>query len=185
MDRCAMGWLAVGASSLSLSAGNSAPLGASRQHAVINGVASPGINSSLHAPHGDRVELCLFDAVDAPRPSAVLVFEGEAHSSGSYRHGLLTGVEPGQLYGYRLPADPDRLLLDPYGLAVAVPDGYCRQRGQCLNGDDGWAGAMKGVAADLSRYDWAAAPPLAEPAYGVQPRSVVVLLVRVGAGDTP
>ncbi len=155
-----MGWLAVGASSLGLSAGCSAPLGASRQH----GVSNPGVNFSIHAPHGDRVELCLFEAVDAPCPSVVVAFDGEAHCSGSYRHGLLTGVEPGQLYGYRLPADPDCLLLDPYGLAVAVPDGYCRQRGQRLNGDDGWAGAMKSVVADLSRYDWEGDRPLRRPA---------------------
>ena len=48
----------------------------------------------------------------------------------------MPGLGPGQLYGYRahgpfapergLRFDADKLLLDPYGLGVAVPDGYDR-----------------------------------------------------------
>ena len=142
---------------LALAAGSSAPLGATLQQG--------GVNFSLHARQGDRLELCLFDALEDPEPAAVVAFSGEQHRSGSYWHGWLAGVAPGQLYGYRLPADPDCLLLDPYGLALAVPTGYDRQRGQRrAGGGGGWAGAMKSVVADLHAYDWEGDRPLQRPA---------------------
>jgi isoamylase len=150
-------WPALFDPQLALAAGSSAPLGATCQPG--------GVNFSLHARQGDRLELCLFDALEAPEPAAVVTFSGEEHRSGSYWHGWLAGVAPGQLYGYRLPADPDCLLLDPYGLALAVPAGYDRQRGQRrAGGGGGWAGAMKSVVADLSSYDWEGDRPLQRPA---------------------
>jgi len=144
-----------------LAAGGSAPLGATLQRG--------GVNFSLHARGCERVELCLFNALDDPEPSAVLLLEGEQHRSATYWHGLVAGVGPGQLYGYRLPSDPDCLLLDPYAPALAVPAGYCRQRGQrrageSIAGGGGWAGALKSVVADLSRYDWEGDRPLRRPA---------------------
>jgi isoamylase len=153
-------WPAVRDPHLALAAGSSAPLGATLQ--------PDGVNFSIHARHCDHLELCLFDALADPEPAAVIALAGEQHCSGSYWHGSLAGVAPGQLYGYRSPTDPDCLLLDPYGLAVAVPPGYCRQRGQRRAGDQvaggGWAGAMKSVVADLSRYDWQGDRPLRRPA---------------------
>ena len=53
---------------LALTAGSSAPLGATLQPG--------GVNFSLHARHCDRVELCLFEALEDPEPEAVLVLEG-------------------------------------------------------------------------------------------------------------
>lgn len=142
---------------LALASGSSAPLGATLQQG--------GVNFSLHARQGDRLELCLFDALEDPEPAAVVAFSGEQHRSGSYWHGWLAGVAPGQLYGYRLPADPDCLLLDPYGLALAVPTGFDRQRGQRrAGGGGGWSGAMKSVVADLHAYDWEGDRPLQRPA---------------------
>ena len=53
-----------------------------------------------------------------------------------YWHVHVPGLTAGQLYGYRVegPSDPasgmrfdaTKLLLDPYGRGVAVPDGYQR-----------------------------------------------------------
>jgi isoamylase len=147
---------------LTLAAGSSAPLGATPQ--------SGGVNFSIHARHCDRVDLCLFAALDDPEPAAVIPLAGDQHRSGSYWHGWLAGVAPGQLYGYRLPADPDCLLLDPYGLALAVPESYSRERGQRRDGEPaggpvGWAGAIKSVVADLSTYDWEGDRPLRRPAH--------------------
>ncbi len=148
-------------SPLALTPGSSAPLGATP--------LPGGVNFSVHARGCDHLEICLFERLEDPEPVAVIALAGEQHHSGSYWHGLLAGVGPGQLYGYRLPADPDGLLLDPYAPAVAVPPGYCRQRGQRRDGEraaggDGWAGAMKSVVADLSRYDWQGDRPLRRPA---------------------
>jgi isoamylase len=143
-----------------LAPGSSAPLGASLERG--------GVNFSVHARQCDRVELCLFKGLEDPEPTAVVAFSGDQHRSGSYWHGWLAGVEPGQLYGYRLPGDPDCLLLDPYALAVAVPQGYCRRRGQRRATESGaaggWAGAMKGVVADPGGYDWEGDRPLCRPA---------------------
>ena len=65
---------------------------------------------------------------------------------------------PGQLYGYRvhgpevasagLRFDPDKILLDPYGRAVAVPAAYSRAAA-CEPGGNA-ATAMKSVVVDTS-----------------------------------
>ena len=53
-----------------------------------------------------------------------------------YWHVFVPGLVPGQLYGFRvsgpfapergLSYDPEKVLLDPYGRAVAVPPDYSR-----------------------------------------------------------
>ena len=145
--------------SLRITPGASAPLGARP--------SADGVNFSLYARDAQRVELCLFDGPEAAEPSEVLVLEGESHHTGHYWHGCVQGLAPGQVYGYRLGAasasSHDVLLLDPYGLAVAVPSGYRRERGQRRDAQ-GWAGAMKSVVADLSTYDWEGDRPLRRPA---------------------
>jgi glycogen operon protein len=94
--------------------GDSYPLGA-----VYDG---SGTNFSLFSKIAERVELCLFDEsgqetrVDLPEVTG-------------YRwHGYFPGIEPGQLYGYRVhgswdPANghlcnPSKLLIDPYAKAI-------------------------------------------------------------------
>jgi isoamylase len=88
-----------------------------------------------------------------------------------YWHVFAPGVIAGQIYGYRAagpwdPAsgmrfDPTKVLLDPYGRGVAVPDGYCRDAaGQ--PGDNA-ATAMKSVVVDPAAYDWEGDAPLCRP----------------------
>ena len=82
-----------------------------------------GTNFSLFSEGAEKVELCLFDAEG--RESRVELPE----MTGFIWHGYLPRVEPGQRYGYRVhgPWDPragqrcnpNKLLLDPYGKAVA------------------------------------------------------------------
>jgi glycogen operon protein len=145
--------------SLCLTPGVSAPLGATP--------SAVGVNFSLYARDVESVELCLFDSPEAAEPAAVRAFEGEDHTTGRYWHGLVEGLGPGQVYGYRVSgahADPGCLLLDPYGLAVAVPGGYRRDRGQRRDAAAGWGHALKSVVADLSTYDWEGDRPLHRPA---------------------
>ena len=83
----------------------------------------------------------------------------------------VAGLAPGQHYGWRIhgPFDPahgyrfdgQKLLLDPYARAVAVPTTYDRWAG-ARRGDNAGK-AMKGVVADLSRYDWEGDRPLRRP----------------------
>jgi isoamylase len=77
-------------------------------------------------------------------------------------------LRSGQLYGYRIHGpndpqrghrfDPDKVLLDPYGRAVAVADGKSREAASRLG--DNTASAMKSVVADPSTYDWEGDAPL-------------------------
>ncbi len=84
-----------------------------------------GVNFSLYSENAERVELCLFDSVDADDCETIQVPERTAFSW----HCYLPGVAPGQLYGYRVhgPYEPERglrfnpakLLVDPYATAIA------------------------------------------------------------------
>src|SRR5262249_2873707 len=81
------------------------------------------------------------------------------------------GVQPGQLYGYRVagPSDPARgmrfdpakVLLDPYGRRVVVPKSYSRDAARQA-GDNG-AKAMKSAVVDVHTYDWEGDAPLQRP----------------------
>jgi len=84
-----------------------------------------GVNFALFSRHGERVELCVFDAggehevARLPMPAR----------TGDIWHGRLPEAGPGLLYGYRVfgPYDPHRghrfnghkLLLDPYARELA------------------------------------------------------------------
>src|SRR5262249_35797276 len=79
--------------------------------------------------------------------------------------------KPGQIYAYRaygpfapergLRFDGEKVLLDPYGVAIAVPDGYSRTA--AIEPGDNAAVAMKSVVADPARYDWEGDQPLKRP----------------------
>jgi glycogen operon protein len=143
--------------------GSSAPLGAT--------VLPEGVNFSLYARDATVVELCLFEAEDAGEPSRVIRLDPARHRTIHYWHVLVRGLEAGQIYAYRvhgpfapergLRFDPDSLLLDPYGLAVVMPQGYAR-RG-AVQGAAAMAAAMKSVVADLDAYDWQGDRPLQRP----------------------
>ena len=149
--------------SLPLEAGASAPLGATLQDG--------GVNFSVFSKHATRVDLLLFDAVDAARPARTVVLEPPRHRTYHYWHALVPGLGPGQIYAYRAfgPAAPERglrfdaekVLFDPYGLAIALPDGYDRQTAS--RPGDNTAQAIKSLVADPQRYDWEGDRPLERP----------------------
>ena len=152
--------------------GTTAPLGAT--------VSPGGVNFSVYSKHASRVDLLFFDSADAATPSRTIPVDRRAYH---YWHVFVPGAGAGQIYGYRahgpfVPADGLRfdgrsLLLDPYGLAVAVPDGYDRFAGA---GDgDNTPTAMKSVVADPSRYDWQDDQPLNRPM-----EDLVIYEVHVG-----
>ncbi|HEY6008893.1 MAG TPA: glycogen debranching protein GlgX [Geobacteraceae bacterium] len=143
--------------------GNSSPLGAT----VVQG----GVNFSVFSRDCSGVELLLFDRVDDARPSRTVTLDPKANRTYHYWHTFVPGIGPGQLYGYRVAGphdpgrglwfDPDKLLFDPYGRAVAVPLGYSR-RAAAGPGDNA-ATAMKSVVADARGYDWEGDTPLKQP----------------------
>jgi isoamylase len=154
---------AASATSADTATGRSAPLGAS--------VVPGGVNFSVYSRSASAVDLLLFDRADDSRPSRVIPIDPVENRAYYYWHAFVPGLRQGQLYGYRVhgpydPAsglwfDPGKVLLDPYGRAVAVPAGYSRDAAQ-LPGDNTSA-AMKSVVVDSSDYDWEGDRPLWRP----------------------
>ena len=130
-----------------------------------------GVNFSIFSKNAVRMELLLFDRDDAPRPTRVIPLDAEHHQTYHYWHVFVPEIGSGQIYGFRAygPFEPERglrfdhekLLLDPYGLAVAVPERYSRVAAQ--QPGDNTAVAMKSVVADVARYDWEGDRPLQRP----------------------
>jgi glycogen operon protein len=83
-----------------------------------------GTNFALFSEHATKVELCLFDNRTRQQTERIELREITAF----VRHGYLQGIQPGQLYGYRVygPWDPvngyrfnpAKLLIDPQAQAV-------------------------------------------------------------------
>jgi glycogen operon protein len=130
-----------------------------------------GVNFSLFSKNATRIELCLFDRVDDYRPARVITLWPHRNRTFYYWHVFVPGLQAGQIYAYRVegPYNPkaghrfvgDKLLLDPYGKAVAVPRHYSRI-GARQPGDN-TASAMKNVIADMAAYDWEGDQPLGRP----------------------
>ena len=145
-------------------AGQTHPLGAS--------MCRGGVNFSLFSRHATAVDLLFFNHVDDTRPTRVVPIESTQGRTYHYWHVFVPNIMPGQLYGYRVqgPFDPGeglrydsgKVLLDPYGRAVAVPAGYSRESAT-RPGDDSPT-AMKSVVVDASTYDWEGDEPLRRPA---------------------
>ncbi len=84
-----------------------------------------GVNFGLYSERATAVELCLFDKPDEPPSEAFFLPEMTA----SVWHGYITGLKPGQLYGYRvhgpyepregLRFNPNKLVIDPYARALS------------------------------------------------------------------
>jgi glycogen operon protein len=125
-------------------------------------VYEDGVNFSVFSKSAALVELVLFEHVDDAVPACVIRLDPGRDRTYHYWHVFIPGLVPGQIYGYRVhgPFEPDRglrfdpgkVLLDPYGKVVAVPDGYSRKAAS--EPGDNAASAMKSVVADLDDYDW-------------------------------
>ncbi|MBV8055971.1 MAG: glycogen debranching protein GlgX [Deltaproteobacteria bacterium] len=141
---------------------------------VENGMSSPlgatvqpgGVNFSVYSKNAELVELLLFDSGEATKPARVITLDPRRHRTYYYWHVFVPGLMPGQVYAFRaigpfkpelgLRFDGNKVLLDPYGRAVAVPQAYSRW-------GNGAAVAMKSVVADPGSYDWEGDRPLQRP----------------------
>jgi glycogen operon protein len=85
-----------------------------------------GVNFALFSEHATRVDVCLFDAPDAPNESRRISM---MEQTDQVWHIYIPGLQPGQIYGYRVygpydPAqgqrfNPAKLLVDPYAKAIS------------------------------------------------------------------
>src|SRR5690242_4502909 len=149
------------ASSDAAACGTSSPLGATP--------CRGGVNFSVFSKHATAIELLLFDRVDDAEAAArVTRLDPVRNRTYHYWHVFVPGISAGQIYAYRAegpwdPAngmrfDPTKLLLDPYGRGVVVPDRY--RRTDAGRAGDNSANAMKSVVVDPSAYDWEGDAPL-------------------------
>jgi glycogen operon protein len=84
-----------------------------------------GVNFALFSQNATGVELCLFETPDAPRERERIPMPEQTDN---VWHIYLPGLQPGQVYGYRVygPYDPEqghrftpaKLLVDPYAKAI-------------------------------------------------------------------
>jgi len=84
-----------------------------------------GVNFAIFSENATKVELCLFDSMDAERESERILLP---EYNNNVWHVYLPHVLPGQLYGYRVygPYNPEKglrfnankLLLDPYAKSI-------------------------------------------------------------------
>src|SRR5688572_7641557 len=140
-----------------------APLGAT--------LTDAGVHFSVFSKHATRIDLLLFDDGHTSRPSSIIPLDAKRHRTYHYWHTFVPDLAPGQLYAYRadgpfapergLRFDREKVLLDPYGLAVSVPPTY--DRGAAMRPGDTARTAMKSVVAEPGRYDWEGDTPLRRP----------------------
>jgi len=126
-----------------------------------------GTNFAVYTHTGDRVELCLFDADGTERERIEL-----PEKTAFVHHGYLSGIGPGQRYGYRVhgPYDPARglrfnpakLLIDPYARALVgtvdwnaamFPYDFDGAVDATIETTDDAAGVPKGIVVDPA-FDW-------------------------------
>ena len=84
-----------------------------------------GVNFALFSENATKVELCLFDSTDSKTASQTIKMPEQTDQ---VWHVYLPGIQPGQLYGYRVhgpfdPANghrfnPSKVLLDPYAKEI-------------------------------------------------------------------
>ncbi len=130
-----------------------------------------GVNFSVHSKSCSSMELLLFNDVNDSKPAEVIKLDPAKHRTFHYWHVEVGGLSVGQVYAFRadgpylpqhgLRFDVTKVLLDPYGRAVAVPDNYDRDAAACPG--DNTPFAMKSVVADLTTYDWEGDLPLYRP----------------------
>jgi isoamylase len=143
--------------------GVSFPMGAS--------IVADGANFSVFSKNARLIELLLFDDRTATEPAAVIPLDPAVDRTYHYWHTFVPDLGPGQVYAFRahgafapeqgMRFDGAKVLLDPYGLAVAVPDTYDREAAKWPG--DNAATAMKSVIADPRQYDWEGDLPLRRP----------------------
>jgi len=144
-------------------AGSPYPLGAT--------LSADGVNFSVYSASATGLELLLFDDARAPAPARVIALDRRRNRTQHYWHAYVPGLRAGQIYAYRAdgPSRPEdglrfdrtKVLLDPYGRAVAVPETYDRHAARTAG--DNAATAMKSVIADAAAYDWEGDRPLRRP----------------------
>lgn len=92
-----------------------------------------GVNFAIFSRHATGVRLDLFDHPEDVMPARSIILDAARNKTGDVWHVWLEGIQPGQLYGFRVAGpyapheghrfNPDKLVVDPYATAIALlPD---------------------------------------------------------------
>ncbi|WP_245542339.1 hypothetical protein [Psychromonas hadalis] len=121
-----------------------------------------GANFCVYGCLAESVELLFFDHKDAKTASQLFKLSDINNRTAYYWHIFVTGVKAGQLYAFRingpyrphegLAFNPDKLLLDPYGLLVERGDNFCREA--AIKEGSNIDKCLKSVVVDIDDYDW-------------------------------
>ena len=143
--------------------GTTYPLGAS--------ITPTGVNFSVHSKNCTGMELLLFNDANDSIPSEIIKLDPLTHLTFHHWHVHVAGIGEGQIYAFRVQGphlpeqglrfDGEKILLDPYGRAVAIPDDFDREAG--ARPGDNAKQAMKSVVTDVSKYDWEGDTRLCHP----------------------
>jgi isoamylase len=133
-------------------------------------ITDTGVNFSIFSAHATQVCLLLFDSEDSPKASRIVSLDPALHRTAHYWHIHLDGIEPGQVYGYRVNGpyapeaghrfDLDKVLLDPYCKAVATK---VYSRSAAARPGDNEACCLRSVVVDPKAFDWEGDRPLHLP----------------------
>ncbi|HEX2101486.1 MAG TPA: glycogen debranching protein GlgX, partial [Candidatus Synoicihabitans sp.] len=125
-----------------------------------------GTNFAFFSEGSEKVELCLFDSVEATKESRRIRLR--ERTNGVW-HVYLPGVGPGQLYGYRVhgPYEPDRgLRFNPHKLLL---DPYAKCIGRELRWDDSLFGYTIGDPGEDLSFDERDSAPFAPLSMVIDP----------------
>ena len=124
-------------------------------------IESGGVNFSLWARLASAVELLLFSSPDDVTPT-VIKLNPKVNRTAYYWHIWVEGIGDGQLYGFRINGpwrpyegtrfDPQKILLDPYGVLVNFPQNYDRMAAARVGSNIHCC--AKSVVVDIHNYDW-------------------------------
>jgi len=142
-----------------------------------------GVNFSVFSRHATGVVLELYAGARDATPSRRIALDPHLHRTGDVWHVWVEGLQPGQLYGYRVHGpyrpqeghrfNPHRLLIDPWATAIA-PIGEWRfsaalgydpespDKDLSFSTIDNAAAMPKAVFADEA-FDWEGDEPLRVP----------------------
>jgi isoamylase len=158
---------------------------------VRSGVAFPlgaqprgtGVNFAVFSRHAKSVRLDFFDHASDGKPSRTFILDAKRNKTGDIWHVWVEGVKSGQCYGYRMSGpfqpekghrfNPNRLLIDPWAVAVSVPPehnfsklaGYqidSSERDLSFASEDNAAEAPKSIV-HFEDFDWQGDQPLRTP----------------------
>ena len=156
---------------MALSSGHPARLLPGHSHPLGARPDGQGVHFCVYSGDAEAIELLLYNHVDDAEPAQTITLSTSRHRTWHYWHVYVQGLGPGQLYAYRAhgPFDPlrgqrfdgDKVLLDPYGRAVAIPRQWQRSAACAPGRND--AQACKSVVADDHAYDWEGDRPLHRP----------------------